>query len=214
MQSKWVAEKLVQEARARGLPASIYRPAFIGGDSATGVCKPSGDFILACLRAAVRLGVTDERDWLVSLVPVDVVTRSIATLARRPGAIGLDYHFPDPAPVHWKTIVGWLRDFGYAVDERPRDAWLAAIRQAGPEGDLFGFLPLLAGRDGAPAAYDVGYLRSHLVVDCTNTTRMLGAGAAEGASMTAAMFYRCLDYLIRSDLLPPPPPGFTAAGRR
>ncbi len=204
-QSKWVAEKLVQEARARGLPASIHRPAFISGDSASGVYKTRGNFVFACLRAAVRLGVTHERDWLVSLTPVNVVARTLVALARRPGAAGLDYHYPDPAPVRWRALVGWLRDFGYRVDERPLDDWLAAIRRAGPEGNLFGFLPLLAPPSRGPSAYEVGYLRSQLVVDCANTERMLGDEAARGASVTAETFRRYLAYLVRTGLLPPPP---------
>jgi len=203
-QSKWVAEKLVQEARARGLPASIHRPAFISGDSVSGVYKTSGDFVFACLRAAVRLGITHERDWLVSIAPVDVVARTMVALAGRPAAIGLDYHYPDPAPVRWRTLVAWLRDFGYAVAERPLDDWLAAIRRAGPDGDLFGFLPLLAPPAHGPSAYEVGYLRSQVVVDCANTERMLGTEASRGASVTAETFQRYLAYLVRTGLLPPP----------
>lgn len=36
-QSKWVAEKLITEARKRGIPCNIYRPGYIGGNSVTGV---------------------------------------------------------------------------------------------------------------------------------------------------------------------------------
>ncbi|GIH26179.1 hypothetical protein Aph01nite_44890 [Acrocarpospora phusangensis] len=32
-QSKWVADRLVSEARSRGIPVSVHRPARIGGDS-------------------------------------------------------------------------------------------------------------------------------------------------------------------------------------
>jgi thioester reductase-like protein len=31
-QSKWVAEKLIMEARTRGVPCNIYRPGYISGD--------------------------------------------------------------------------------------------------------------------------------------------------------------------------------------
>ena len=34
--SKWVADRMMQEAVARGLPVSIYRPGFISGDSRDG----------------------------------------------------------------------------------------------------------------------------------------------------------------------------------
>src|SRR5262249_20363707 len=38
-QSKWVAEKLVESARTRGIPVAIYRPGQISGDSRTGEGK-------------------------------------------------------------------------------------------------------------------------------------------------------------------------------
>ena len=42
--SKWVAEKLVFQARDLGLPVALYRPGFIMGDSRTGATNPD-DFM-------------------------------------------------------------------------------------------------------------------------------------------------------------------------
>ncbi|HKX31268.1 MAG TPA: amino acid adenylation domain-containing protein, partial [Blastocatellia bacterium] len=59
-QSKWVAERLVMAARARGLPVSIYRPGRIAGDSRTGISNPD-DFVCRYLRGCLQLGAMP--DW-------------------------------------------------------------------------------------------------------------------------------------------------------
>jgi thioester reductase-like protein len=203
-QSKWVAEKLVQQARAVGVPSSIHRPAFVSGDSETGVCKTAGDFVFAYIRASIQLGVTHERDWLVSIVPVDFVARSIVVAARSPNAIGQDYHYPNPEPLRWQTLVEWLRDFGYRIDARPLDDWIHAIRAAGPECDLAGFLPLLTPTDGKRSVYDVGYLREDVRVDSTHLERVLDAIAVKSAAVTKAVFHRYLTYMVDHGLVPRP----------
>ncbi|KAJ5587480.1 uncharacterized protein N7459_003245 [Penicillium hispanicum] len=42
--SKWVSEQMVRRTRARGLPAAIYRPGFVTGDSRTGAGNPDDFF--------------------------------------------------------------------------------------------------------------------------------------------------------------------------
>jgi thioester reductase-like protein len=61
-QSKSVAEELVRQARQRGLPAVIYRPSLITGDSRTGLCNPD-DFLARGLGACVRMGCAPDVDW-------------------------------------------------------------------------------------------------------------------------------------------------------
>ena len=54
VQSKWVADKLVQAARARGVPVCIYRPGLITGHSETGAWNPS-DVTSRMLRSWIEL---------------------------------------------------------------------------------------------------------------------------------------------------------------
>ena len=54
-QSKWVAEKLVQLARERGLPVTVYRPPLIGWHSQTGAFNES-DLVCSMLEGCLHLG--------------------------------------------------------------------------------------------------------------------------------------------------------------
>jgi myxalamid-type nonribosomal peptide synthetase MxaA len=204
VQTKWVAEKLVVAARSRGLSASIYRPPFVSGHSGTGVYKTVGDFVYAYLRSSVRFGVTHERDWLVSIVPVDHVARAVLALAQRPSAAGQNFHFASNRPVRWFTLVSWLRQYGYPIKPLALDTWLAAIQGAGRDNDLHPFLPLLTPREAGTSPYDLGYLRSAVDIRCDNALRELPADEVSRADMTEAIFRKHLDYLVGSGVLPAP----------
>lgn len=88
--SKWIAERLVRRAGARGLPVSVFRPAMIAGHSRRGD-HHRGDYIQRYLSACGALGLyLDTRDKL-DMTPVDYVADAIIGLARQ-GADGRTHH--------------------------------------------------------------------------------------------------------------------------
>ena len=54
-QSKWVAERLVEQARERGMRAYIHRPGRLTGHTVTGAFNDD-DFLVQLLDACGRLG--------------------------------------------------------------------------------------------------------------------------------------------------------------
>src|SRR5690606_20049225 len=52
--SKWVAERLVIKARARGMPIAIYRPGLITGAATDGACHLT-NFVWNMIRASVEI---------------------------------------------------------------------------------------------------------------------------------------------------------------
>jgi len=86
-----------------GLPAAIYRPGIVVGDSKTGVtAKFDGPyFSLNAMRLLPSPGIfmkVGTGEAPVNLVPVDFVLEAIARLSTWPGAIGKTYALADPAP--------------------------------------------------------------------------------------------------------------------
>jgi thioester reductase-like protein len=75
-QSKAVAEELVRQARQRGLPAVIYRPGLITGDSRSGDAN-ANDFLARGIGACVRMGCAPDVDWSIDAPPVDYVARVV-----------------------------------------------------------------------------------------------------------------------------------------
>jgi thioester reductase-like protein len=103
-ETKFLAE--VEVAKA-GLPAVIYRPGIVVGDSRSGeTAKFDGPYYV--LNAMSRLPspgafikVGSGRNT-VNLVPVDYVIEALARLSAFPGSVGRTYHLtdPDPLPVY------------------------------------------------------------------------------------------------------------------
>ncbi len=87
-----------------GLPATIYRPSIVVGDSRTGATQkydgPYGiiRWILRQPRLAVLPVVGDTRSTLVNLVPCDFVLDALAALSASAGSAGRVYQLCDPDP--------------------------------------------------------------------------------------------------------------------
>ena len=52
--SKWVSEQIVHRAVALGIPANIFRPGNITGDSRSGLCPPDKNHFLLLLKGFLR----------------------------------------------------------------------------------------------------------------------------------------------------------------
>ena len=75
-QSKFVSEKLVFEARRRGLAASVVRPGYILGHSRSGVCNTS-DFIWRLCKGCAQLSSIPSMQNVINACPVDYVARVV-----------------------------------------------------------------------------------------------------------------------------------------
>ena len=104
------------EVRARmdaGLPATVYRPAIVVGDSATGATqKFDGPYhairwlLRQHRRVAVMPVVGDATATQLNVVPRDFVIGAMAHLAGLDVSLGRTYHLADPAPL---TVDAFLR---------------------------------------------------------------------------------------------------------
>jgi thioester reductase-like protein len=100
-ETKFLAEV---DVRRSGLPATVYRPGIVVGDSRTGeTAKFDGPyFVLSAMEklpspgAFLRIGSGRNP---VNLVPVDFVIEALASLATSETSLGKTYHLTDPRPV-------------------------------------------------------------------------------------------------------------------
>jgi len=127
--SKWVADRLVAEAQARGLPASIYRPVRIMGHSQTGAMNDTSDLLPLLLKGCILLGKYPVFDTNITLVPVDYVSRAMVHLAAQEKSWGRAFHFINKTPVEWRRLMTALRSFGYPLEEVGYDEWWKDLRQ-------------------------------------------------------------------------------------
>ena len=125
-QSKCVAETLVREAAARGLQATIVRPALISGDARSGASS-GGDLIARLMRGCVVMGAAPDLDWTFDAVPVDVAAHAIVQAGASPETATQPIHLVHPHPRHWRECVLWMNLFGYRVQLEPYRRWMRRL---------------------------------------------------------------------------------------
>jgi len=104
-ETKYLAEVEVQERMKQGLPATIYRPAIVVGDSRTGdTQKYDGPYfairwLLKQPGVAIMPVVGDATRCRLNLVPRDFVIGAISYLSGEEKAVGRVYQLADPDPL-------------------------------------------------------------------------------------------------------------------
>jgi thioester reductase-like protein len=121
-ETKFLAEVDVQERMGGGLPASIYRPSIVVGDSTTGdTQKYDGPyFVLRWLLrqpgpVAVMPTVGDPTAVRLNVVPSNFVLEAIAALSSSDRSKGRVYQLADPAAI---TVDELLTEMGRATGKR------------------------------------------------------------------------------------------------
>ena len=176
-QSKWAAERLVEIARDRGMPVTIYRPAFVGWHSRTGVYN-APDMVSLFIAASLAIGVAPEIDFMVNAAPVDYVSRAIVALSLGGAWRGGAFHLSNPRPITWNDLMDLYRDLGCALRSEPYDRWLERLDHAPDDlrESLRSALPdMTAG--GHPRWLDLVSTRKFPVFDVSRAERALAGEA-------------------------------------
>lgn len=197
-QSKWVAERLVTIARARGLPVCIYRPGPVIGDSRTGIWN-TNDYVCRFIKGCIQLGGMPDQDKVWRLTPVDYVVKAIVHLSRQPTSQGKAFHILTPHHLHQSQLADWVRFLGYELQQISYDQWLAKLIKVAarsPDHALYPLLPFLMEQasmtDGEPQ------------FDCQNLLDGLAGTAIFCPPVDVKLLSTYFSYFIRSGFLEPP----------
>ncbi|MCL2468081.1 MAG: thioester reductase domain-containing protein, partial [Micrococcales bacterium] len=126
VQTKWVAEQLVLEARRRGIPANVFRTGHVTGHSQTGACQQY-DFIWQTVRLGIRMGMAPVIPMKFDFTPVDYVVAAIAYLGRHTSDAGRTYHVVAPEPIPEPDFVSWLESYGYRGQRMSFAQWSESV---------------------------------------------------------------------------------------
>jgi amino acid adenylation domain-containing protein/thioester reductase-like protein len=211
-QSKWVAESLVQIARSRGAPVTIYRPGFIMGHTRTGVTNLN-DFVSKMIKGCVQMGWFPELpDQSKECVPVDYVSRAIVHLSHRKRALGKVFHLVPPPPQR-VDLLGFfelIRAFGYPLKKLSYDRWIGElIKQIKrfPDNPLLPLMPMLTEKvyQGSLTRWEM--YRRMPVYDCQTTLDELSGTSIVCPPLDASLLGSYLSYYIQRGFLEPPRAG-------
>lgn len=190
--TKYEAEMLVRKAMAAGLPATIYRPGIVVGDSRTGATqKYDGPYFLATyLRrlpfVAAIPAVGDADRVRFCLVPRDFVIDAMDELSVMAESLGKTYALTDPDPPTARQLVStFARHFHKRVVWVPLPLTLTRAAVS---------LPMVERLMGLPVEA-LDYFASPTTYDTRNTTADL-AGTGVACARFEDYADRLLDFMV------------------
>jgi nonribosomal peptide synthetase MxcG len=193
-QSKWAAERLVQQAGQRGLPVSVYRLARLVGAPDTGYVNPE-DLLWRVLRVGIPAGAVPLLYRADAWTPVDFVARSVVHLARNaPAAV---YNLVPYPELPLADLVGWINAYGYPVTLEPLPRWRSMLPDAAADITTLAFFDLWSGGEGAQDL-EIGKVVTR------NTDLALAGSGIDCPRPDRALMARYLDHCVREGLLPAP----------
>ncbi|MEM9594497.1 MAG: amino acid adenylation domain-containing protein [Acidobacteriota bacterium] len=195
-QSKWVAEELVKQARDRGLPVNIFRPARVTGARRTGAANTE-DLFHSLVKGCLQLGLAPNVPDPIDMLPVDFLAEAIVHLARTEAGAGRAFHFYNDHTLPWNRLMEELIARGQSVELVPYGRWyeaLAAAVEAGEPNALRSFLALFS--DQAQADRQPTFHQE-------DTQKRLAAADLVCPPADGALIKTYLDFWRRSGFLDP-----------
>lgn len=207
VRSKAVAESLVRQAGARGLPVSILRPGLIFSHARTKAHTP-GDFLSALCKGCIDMQCAPDLEWDMEVCTVDEVARWVVDLEPTTGAQITALHLGAAKRRLWRGMVLWMNLRGYPVKLLPYDAWCDALKAyvqepAAALRGLYGFFwrPVRACNGlRLPQVYESTRKNP---IDSTHSNALLAA--TPRARFDAVHLEATFDHLVRLGYLPAAP---------
>ncbi|MDB5983918.1 MAG: non-ribosomal peptide synthetase-related protein [Pseudomonas sp.] len=138
--SKWVAERVLQSARDKGVWVNIYRPGNIAFNSVTGVCQPHKNRLMLMLKGSMQLGQVPEFSMNFDLMPVDFLASFIGFHASRYQAGHAVFNLHNPEPLSWSGYVAAFREAGREFEMVSVAQWQQQLSRVDSQNALFGVL--------------------------------------------------------------------------
>lgn len=204
-QSKWIAEKQMRSARARGFQVTIYRPATVSGDSRSGVWNTE-DFMCRLLKACIQMGCAPEEHVRMDMAPVDYIGRSVVALSLLPDAIGACFHLNHPCPPYSDELIDGFSRSGYRMERIPYRDWVKKVLETGTSSlEDFALSPLLPmfseqSQDDEVALSEQNTIR----YDCSDTQNALSKLGIECVHFGDELLTRYQSYFKRSGFVMEP----------
>ncbi|MDH6131976.1 amino acid adenylation domain-containing protein/thioester reductase-like protein [Kitasatospora sp. MAA4] len=215
VEGKWVAEALLQEASAAGLPVAVYRLNDVTGDQRTGVMNTGAEWC-ALIKFIVDAGCSPAVDLPLDFLPADCFARALLHISTRRQATGETYHLTNPRDTSIGTLVERIREFGYPVEELPFAEWVrrfAGFAAAHPNHPMTSFLPLFVDRSpGTELTVSELYFRDTFpVFSRDNAQAALAGSGIDIPPVDGVLLDRYLENLLATGYLAPPRAGRGAA---
>lgn len=129
--SKFEGEKLVQQARVKGLKAIVIRPGNIFGDSKTGIYPISTTTVPGLyydiLRTSIVTGLA-MNEHVFDMSPSDYIAEGMRVLLNMEEAYGKNFHFTNPDRKKFDELASIITDFGFPIQTLPFEEFIQMFK--------------------------------------------------------------------------------------
>ncbi|MFJ1758545.1 amino acid adenylation domain-containing protein [Kitasatospora sp. NPDC088134] len=206
VESKWVAERLLQRAAAEGLPVTVVRTNDVTGGLAGGAMNPDTE-LWALLAYFAASGHYPAVELPLDFVPADRFARAVARIAAHAPARGDVYHLAAPRPASLPELAARMRAAGRPLVEVPYREWvreLVAFAAARPAHPIAPYVPLFVDRaPGTDLTISELYFRPVFPrFDRSGAAAALAGSGIVLPDVDAGLLDGCVARLGRAGLLP------------
>jgi thioester reductase-like protein len=192
-ETKWVAEKLVSEAAARGLQTTLYRPGEITASLEENVWKLE-DMISRTIVGCIQMNAAPDIEVNLPLTPVDYVSDAIIHISRQTKAIGKCFNLTNKNLTDFKTICTFTKNAGYPLEILPYDEWTKKLTSYSFEENVLSILSRLftdKRKDGEGLTERYG--KNQTRIDISNTELLLKGSEIKCLTINEKIFHNYLE---------------------
>lgn len=193
-QSKWIAEQIVEMAKSRGVPVTIYRPGAISGDVKTWKFGSENDLTNLFLKGILDMGVGPALKMSFDFTPVDYVSKALVYLSLKQENVGKKFHLINPTPFDVRDLLKAMQSYGFKFQVKPYAEWREALSKVGPGNALFPFVPLFQKLDDEQRL-------EFPPIGCRETLRHLKGSGITCPPMDDEFLNKYFDYFVNSGFL-------------
>jgi thioester reductase-like protein len=202
-QTKWVCEKLVEQARMRNIPINLYRIGEVNGDSNTGLSDLK-NFINLFMGFCIMTQMAPEsyRKTKFNLVPVDYVTKAMLQISKNMEGNGKNFQFNSRQIFTLEEMVDEMNRCGFTVRLVSDDVWENALKDGSWLAKRIRtiFKKLKISEEAQEVSlFDIGqsvFLRGH---DTSNTDQVLkGSEVTCGKIIDDGILHNYLNYILKN----------------
>lgn len=204
-ESKWVAEQVLADAAAQGVPVAVYRPYEITGDRRTGACNTE-TAICSLFKTVSETGLAPDIPLPMDFVPVDYLVDAIVHIATHRETTGRTYHLTNPRPAGFADMLDRMRAAGHPITMLPYQQWVDELVRhvtANPTSATAPFVSLCVDRSNKAdmSVKEMYFEGTFPTLDRTNVERDLAGSELVCPAVDSTLLDRYLEYFYTTGYL-------------
>jgi thioester reductase-like protein len=204
-ESKWVAEKMLQNAATRGVPVAVYRPYEVTGDQQTGACNTE-TAICSLFHTIAETGLAPDIPLPMNFVPADYLAAAIVHIATHHPTTDRTYHLINPSPAGLADMLDRMGAAGHKITTLPYHQWVNELLRhvaANPTSPTAPFVSLCVdrGNKSSITVKEMYFEGTFPRLDRANVERDLTGSGLVCPPVDTALLDRYLEYFYRTGYL-------------